>query len=75
VKEMKETLRMTFRTALGKDRVMSIAGPRAGLAASSVSAAANMIIGANPFDAGIGALVSLQKAQRIAVDSKPVIVA
>jgi hypothetical protein len=70
---MKEVCQLTFKTSFGKNRVMSIAGPRPGLAQSTVGSAASMIMSANPFDAEIGELVKLERAQHVLVTRKTVI--
>ncbi|MCL2499975.1 MAG: DUF2922 domain-containing protein [Defluviitaleaceae bacterium] len=70
---MKETLQMTFSTTGGKNRIMSVANPRAGLTPSIVNTAADMIINANPFDVNIGALVELLRTRRVSVVSQSII--
>jgi hypothetical protein len=70
---MKETCEMTFRTSLGRNRVVSVADPRGGLTGNTVTNAASMIMASNPFDAGTGNLISLQRAQRVSVAKKSII--
>jgi hypothetical protein len=58
---------MTFRTSTGRNRVVSINGPRPDLTLSTVNSAAGALMTANPFNAETGALVELLNAQRVSV--------
>jgi hypothetical protein len=71
---MKEVLQLTFRTSHGRNRVLSINDPRAGINATGVGSAASMMMTANPFNPEVGQLVSLVRAQRVSV-SRDVVIA
>jgi hypothetical protein len=72
---MKETCTMTFRTSHGRNRVVSVAAPRAGLTAATVGNAASMIMASNPFDAETGTLDRLLRADLVSVTRTAIIAA
>ncbi|MCL2204578.1 MAG: DUF2922 domain-containing protein [Defluviitaleaceae bacterium] len=70
---MQETCQLTFRTSRGRNRVVSVNDPRAGINEQAVTAAANMMISADPFDAETGSLVKLVRAQLVTVSRQAII--
>ena len=72
---MREFCEMAFSTSLGGTKIVRIDNPAAGLALSSVNAAAQNMMSANPFDETIGTLTMLTRADRVTITTTPLIAA
>ena len=65
---MRETGELIFTTSKGGTRVVRVPDPAATVTQFTADQAVNRILTANPFDATVGNLVALKRADRIKVD-------
>ena len=70
---MKRTCQLTFRTSLGRNRVVSISDPCVTFNAAVANSVGNLILTANPFESEAGDLVSFTRAQIVGVTTLEVI--
>jgi hypothetical protein len=70
---IRETAELTFSTTIGGYRVVRVPDPLATVSQTLLDISEDLIRQASPFDATIGGLVELKKAERVSVDSTSLI--
>ena len=70
---MRSTCQFTYRTSRGRNRIVSISEPSAGLNAAMAEIVGGLILEANPFDAETGNLVSLAGVQLVTVSAQVIV--
>jgi len=65
---IRETAELTFSTTIGGYRVVRVPDPQASVSQLLLDTCEELIRQANPFDATVGGLVELKKADRVSVN-------
>jgi hypothetical protein len=70
---IRETAELSFETTLGGTRVIRIPNPVANVTPILLGMSESLIRQSNPFDATVGGLVELKRAQRVTVERVPLV--